>query len=466
MPTHPKTRQGGRMMTLTAIKDLWMQWRLSGLMLACLILGGTSQAVWGFKTILYVISILVIAQVLTEKDRKSLKAVMSTPFLLGAAFCILIGLYIMPLPPGLWTGLAGRDIIVNGFDIAGLDTADGGLPWMPMSLTPEKTLKALFAFLPLVAVACVLGLSARRREIKASQMTLIGFAIFTVLLGTAQAFTKMDIFYLYERTNIGLPVGFFSNPNHQACFLAMIIPIAWYRARRALEGTSRAMISVEDISFSAVISVLCIILASAGIVMTGSVAGYILLVIAIIGSVLIGMRQTQIRWVALMIGSVLFVLTLDFLFFGGYLVDAVSALTSQSELSRSTILKTSMQIQDSFGVMGIGPGAFEDSYKLFENRERLRSTYVNEAHNDYLQIWLELGYVGLILVIGAVIWFVKCCYDNLRNLKTGRRLPLVFCLVALMPILHSVVDYPLRNIALGALLTYAIVIMTDSQETR
>ena len=45
----------------------------------------------------------------------------------------------------------------------------------------------------------------------------------------------------------------------------------------------------------------------------------------------------------------------------------------------------------------------------------------NEAHNGYLEIYLNLGLIGLLMLIG-VIWatFWKCRMDLLRNFQWGR----------------------------------------------
>ena len=52
-------------------------------------------------------------------------------------------------------------------------------------------------------------------------------------------------------------------------------------------------------------------------------------------------------------------------------------------------------------------GTFVPVYAMFEKPENiLANTYVNRAHNDFLELWLESGLLGLALMAVFAVWFV------------------------------------------------------------
>src|SRR5688572_5139791 len=86
---------------------------------------------------------------------------------------------LVPLPPALWTRLPTHDY--PQFVLARV----GQLPWLPLSLTPSRTISSAFAFVPAFAVyLCVRDLAAR--EANRLLLWLIGFAGVSALLGLVQ----------------------------------------------------------------------------------------------------------------------------------------------------------------------------------------------------------------------------------------------------------------------------------------
>src|SRR5262249_48151909 len=62
---------------------------------------------------------------------------------------------------------------------------------------------------------------------------------------------------------------------------------------------------------------------------------------------------------------------------------------------RPTIARTTLDAAIAFMPLGSGFGTFVPAYALFERPEHVQDTYVNHAHNDALEVWLEGGIVGL-----------------------------------------------------------------------
>ena len=126
--------------------------RLSLFLLLCFIFGGTSQDIVAPKLGLYLISLLAIGYCLTVLNRESKFWDLKSMNMILGAFFIAHVVYLIPLPPGIWSHLPGRDFIVQGYQTLQVD-----LPWLPLSIAPEKTYFSLFDFLPPLALILMIG---------------------------------------------------------------------------------------------------------------------------------------------------------------------------------------------------------------------------------------------------------------------------------------------------------------------
>ena len=79
-------------------------------------------------------------------------------------------------------------------------------------------------------------------------------------------------------------------------------------------------------------------------------------------------------------------------------------------------------------------------------------TYINNAHNEYVQWWLEGGVVAVLAMFAAIVALIQSLHRLLR-LPAGssaRTTGLAALMGVLVMLLHSSVDYPLRTPALMA----------------
>src|SRR5690606_33859646 len=53
---------------------------------------------------------------------------------------------------------------------------------------------------------------------------------------------------------------------------------------------------------------------------------------------------------------------------------------------------------------GSGFGSFEYVYRIYEPQELLHPTYLNQAHNDWLQFPIEGGLLAVLIAAAALIW--------------------------------------------------------------
>jgi hypothetical protein len=104
---------------------------------------------------------------------------------------------------------------------------------------------------------------------------------------------------------------------------------------------------------------------------------------------------------------------------------------------------------------------------MFEKpQDIIIGSYANHAHNDFLELWLEAGIAGSILIGAFAIWFV------LRSAKVWRRsyregveidrsLTRAATLIITLLLAHSLVDYPLRTGAMMAILAFACALLIN-----
>ena len=96
-----------------------------------------------------------------------------------------------------------------------------------------------------------------------------------------------------------------------------------------------------------------------------------------------------------------------------------------------------------------------------------RTAYVNRAHNDILEVWLETGVLGLALIGLFVIWLVRRSVEIWRSAPASGASQLDWSLVraaTIVPVLivaHSLVDFPLRTGAMMAVMAFACALLIE-----
>jgi O-antigen ligase len=100
-----------------------------------------------------------------------------------------------------------------------------------------------------------------------------------------------------------------------------------------------------------------------------------------------------------------------------------------------------------FFPVGTGFGSFESAYRGFEPFQNLAPMYMNQAHNDWLQIILEGGLAGLFLLAVFVGWWGRTAIRVWRNGGGERdfRLARLGSVLLLLVMIASITDYPART---------------------
>jgi len=427
--------------------------RLSLFLLLCFIFGGTSQDIVAPKLGLYLISLLAIGYCLTVLNRESkFWDLKSMNMILGAFFIAHI-VYLIPLPPGIWSHLPGRDFIVQGYQTLEVD-----LPWLPLSITPEKTYFSLFDFLPPLALILMIGTVVTAREIRVAIRTIGFFVILSAILGILQILNVNESLYFYRFTNDRSAVGFFSNANHLGVFVLMAIPIVM-----CLHSVLRD--NYEEYSNKVLVfSIVCIFSGLLGIGASGSLGGFLLIIPVLVGTSFIwtsgeGRKTLYITGIT---GPLIAALIFDMFIWGNLQSEALAKFTHTHSMDRQTFFENTFNIGKSFFPFGTGPGSFSDIYKLVE--ETSQKT-VPHTHNDYIEIFSEFGALGLCWMFVAVLWLLKNFWTAFKSRGTFGKISKYFSIPIMVIMVHSLFDYSLRTISVMTLFIFCLCILVLSNRS-
>lgn len=379
-----------------------------------------------------------------------------TPIAILIGIAAIGALQIVPLPSGVWQALPGRDLISEGYQSLGQD-----LPQLPISLDVEETLSTLgYIMIPLFVMVLSVRIGMRRlRSALPWFLTILG--VVTVIYGLFQVFDGRDsLLYLYEFTSKGLPVGFFSNVNHQASLLLMILPFAFFLLSELGQDWSGGDGSVA----LAIVIVALVFMLLVGVFGAGSVGGYAIL--APIGALALlasrksakkGMgRPTQFGLLAAFgLGALLVA--------SSPVLEGIGVTSfSDDEGSRYSIWNITMVAIGDHWLLGSGLGTYESVIPLYEDPNTVTATFVAKAHNDYLQVVMEGGLLGLGLLFFGLIWFGRIFFKVWGKSRGGTTAAIrKFAFVSLFAVmLHSIVDYPARTPAIAALVGVCLALVT------
>ena len=419
----------------------------------CIFLGGSSRGHWA-NMVLQLVAIAIIAwAALTRRPAQWVKSATTLALLVGATL-VVIAVQLLPLPPAMWTALPGRGFIANGFALLGQP-----LPWLPISLAPYQTIASALWLLPPIAVlAGILRLGAFRASWLAGALALATFA--AVLVGTLQIASgdpAASPWYFYRVTNFGLATGFFANSNHMATLLVVAIPFVvalfgsrWTRARSTQASASKTAILAGGL--------LVILL---GLALNGSLAGWGLGVPVVAASVLLRMpvKRNAARWAVVGV-AVLGTAAVALIFASPTQGRPASAGAGVSLETRATIFATSLAAATDFAPLGSGVGTFVDVYPRYEDPASIWPTYVNHAHNDYIEILLETGIAGLVLVALFLLWWGRRLVAIWRSPHVDQ-FARAATIASAAILAHSLVDYPLRTAAISAVFAMCLALMVQ-----
>jgi O-antigen ligase len=421
---------------------------VAALFVVCALGGGSSRI--DSLSLLYLrpMAVAALVALLFLSRQADLRSV-RVPLTLLTVLAGWMAVQLIPLPPAVWSALPFRATILHGLQAIGVEAG-----WRPVSLTPDLTLNSLIALV--VPAALLIGsasLSARQ-QIWLSVIVVAAAAV-SILVEVAQVAGGPDSpFYLYAVSNVGTPSGLFANRNHQAAFLACVLPLLAVTAHPRLSGRHALPLAWGYLGFA--------LMAVIAVVATGSRTGLLIAAVLLIYTLFTSISYVipnpkhrraitaaaALGVIALLIGMVLLGRATSF--------DRLTGFDATSE-QRLKALPTLFQMFEQFILTGTGFGSFDPVFRIMEPDSLLHATFFNHAHNDWLELAITGGLPALVVLALFCVWVIRNTITRFRQ----RSSPMTILaraggLIVLALGTASLTDYPLRTPLLSALLALAV----------
>lgn len=359
-------------------------------------------------------------------------------------------LQLIPLPAAIWTAVPGREEVVLALSLAGLEPG-----WAPLSLAPDETWQSALALLPPAAMAIGLltcPLADRRRLLYG----VLGLTCVAICLGAAQLASGGGQLYPWRTTNAGSVVGFFANRNHMATMCLMAMPFAAVNGGRAMREGGRYSALAPWLSaafLGLVLIALAVTRSRAGIVLAGPV-----LISSLIAAWLAAGRGKRLLPLLIIGGLIVLSIGAAGVTSSGTIIERfISASGSET---RFTNWKIVTEASKTYLPLGSGIGSFDAVFRSVEPVETLDWTFFNHAHNEYLEILLETGWPGIVLLAAFLLWYARRTWSAWRGRSSAERdLQRAASIGIMVVLLHSIADYPVRTAAIATLLALCCALL-------
>jgi O-antigen ligase len=357
-------------------------------------------------------------------------------------------LQLVPLPDALWRALPGHAEYIAVLER--FASPDAGLAGRPISVVPVATEFGWLALLPPLACLVVVRALAPADVVR----LLLAMAVFTGvhgLLGLLQVGAGGDsIFYLRNTTAHGMATGTFVNRGHFAAMLAMMLPvivglllfdIRQGRRGRRRHGVEANVLSQRALMFASAVLILL------SLFFTRSRAGIATALVGLaFSSILLVRARAGLRHGNLIVGALVVV---------GVALAALIGLApilerfepDQLRLSgegRFAIYAATIRAAIEFLPFGSGLSTFASVFPRFQSG--VFGGYIDYAHNDYLQFFMEVGLVAPVIVALLLATYVMRMGELLRRDRARSFTVLQIAAgVGLLPMmLHSLFDFALH----------------------
>jgi O-antigen ligase len=198
-----------------------------------------------------------------------------------------------------------------------------------------------------------------------------------------------------------------------------------------------------------------------GIAINGSLAGFGLAVPVVAATVLmLWARKRRVpAWLVLPVA--LIAAGAVYLPFSAPLGNDLTTAGAQTNpLSRATSFRITSQAIGDYLPFGSGIGSYGDVYPQYEDPATIGRWYMNHVHGDYLEVALETGFPGILLILLVLLWWLWRVQAIWRAEKPDHFARAATVASAAI-LAHSVVDYPLRTAAISVLFAICLALMAE-----
>lgn len=332
-------------------------------------------------------------------------------------------------------------------------------PWMTISVAPFKTLKESFEIISYALfVLLILKAIVSFRAIKKLLFGLVGLGTFEAIYGLIELLNPQPRLLFYTKEiNLEVATGTYVNQNHFSGLLEMTLPLTLGLFLTQMEGLFSPELSWRDriLQFSEKRMTLSIILGLSaifqmlGVWFSRSRSGVMVIFLEFVCFLIIValyLRTDKFtRRQTIRILQVVLVIALIIIIYTGA-SSTISRFTAEklNQEGRFHYWTTLGQMITDFILVGSGLGTFAIIYPAYESGK----TYglLLHAHNDYLEFLLELGILGMILLLGGITFLVVKTWIQWAKRKNFQiKIMVLGGMISILGLaIHSLTDFNLH----------------------
>lgn len=443
--------------------ETWSYWALIALLGVLLVVGGASRSdVLGQPIARLASWMAVLFYIIFLHEKNS--AIRRFPILFLGAAVLLVALQLVPLPPGIWTQLPGREIFMEAARIS-----TEAQPWRPISVSPSATMNSLHSLVVPLAVLLLASKLSLNQNFRTA-LAMLAMVALSALLAILQ-FTGVNFDNPFVN-DIGLNSGTFANRNHLALFVACGSVFAFalvsssHLSGRNISPLLLALVPLFLLAAIASGSRMGIVLGLLAIVFGFAIAWREIVHIKLSGSPLFTEeRLTSLPIVAASIAGLVLMVAATVVVGRAEAVDRLFSLEPGEDL-RAQIIPMSAELAWFYWPFGSGIGAFDPVFRISEPTSLLQPLYVNHAHSDWVEVILDGGMGAVILAVAALVWWTRRTFFWMQGDGVQNRLALTGSAIIGLTMIASITDYPARTPLFMALLAIGSVWLSQEGSNR
>lgn len=354
--------------------------------------------------------------------------------LLFAGFLVWNLFFLLPIPAAI-AGLFGTASLVTKQGFVTLH------PHVEMGLRGFLDWFCVFALFFVVTT-----FPDSRSQVRRIVFVILAVAGFEAIYGMVEYASGHQHIFNYAKTAyLDSATGTFVNRNHYANFLAMsicmcigVLTFHWAKSDKSYSGSKVPFEVVLLLAFFT-------ILLSAGLLYSRSRAGLSCLMISLFSIGFFYSKPVRKNYLLLLLTLGLLVVLFSFWIGANPFPDRFLDVPKevQSDDSRLDVWMQSIKIWTRAPVAGFGTNSFADVFRI-EGERNILARYLH-AHNDYLEVLVENGLIGFVLLFGGIGLTLYLSIAGLlqRNSRFARFYSQGMLGAAIVFLLHGLLDFNL-----------------------
>ncbi|MFT6408680.1 MAG: O-antigen ligase [Arenicella sp.] len=356
-------------------------------------------------------------------------------------------------------------VLLSGSSLSGL-APDWFNPAGFWSVVPEKTRWLLSSELLVFSIFLLsIALVSSRRRLKQLLSVILVVGLLHSLVGIVAKYGGLTLVDAQQLDgHFSAARAWFINRNHFAAFISLCMAAALALQIKALMSAKgngpMSMMLYQLIGYRLLYSV-ALTLGVMALVLSQSRAGFLSFSVSLLSVLILFGRPALANQLAFRRRNIILPATAILLalviYFGGELVLRFSTVSLLGErVSQWSI--TWQAIQQAW-LLGYGGNSYADVFQVYRGSEDFRQVIFNQAHNDYLHIWLEQGLLGLTLWLGLLVLVLRAAFLAFRKSVStlGQAVLVSVAAVLIAALAQSVVDF---NLQILNIRVYFFVIMS------